>query len=128
MFDMSVSEPLCFLRQLRCGAKHFILLDYGRRRQISYHRGMRAIDIIRRKRDGGKLMLYRYIGILGLALILTIATTFSTALGSIGIQIGGISGIAPSRKGDLARLGLRALLGGSLATFMTATNPGLLSW
>lgn len=48
-------------------------------------------------------------------------------LGSIGIQIGGIGAIAPTRKQDLARLGLRAVLGGSLATCMTATIAGLLS-
>ena len=46
---------------------------------------------------------------------------------SIGIQIGGIGGLAPSRKADLARLGFRALLGGSLASFLTATIAGLLS-
>ncbi len=46
---------------------------------------------------------------------------------SIGIQIGGIGGLAPTRKGDLAQLGFRALLGGSLASFMTATIAGLLA-
>ena len=46
---------------------------------------------------------------------------------SIAIQIGGIGGIAPNRRQDLARLGLRAVLGGSLATFMTATIAGVLS-
>lgn len=46
---------------------------------------------------------------------------------SIGIQIGGIGGIAPSRRGDLAELGLRAVLGGFLATCLTATIAGLLS-
>jgi CNT family concentrative nucleoside transporter len=46
---------------------------------------------------------------------------------SIAIQIGGIGGLAPSRRGDLARLGLRAVLGGSLATFMTATIAGVLN-
>lgn len=46
---------------------------------------------------------------------------------SIAIQIGGIGGLAPSRRHDLARLGLRAVLGGSLATFMTATIAGVLS-
>lgn len=45
---------------------------------------------------------------------------------SIGIQIGGIGGLAPERKGDIARLGLWALLGGSLATFMSATIAGIL--
>jgi len=46
--------------------------------------------------------------------------------GSIAIQIGGIGGIAPERRGDLARLGLRAMIGGSLAAFMTATIAGIL--
>ena len=46
---------------------------------------------------------------------------------SIAIQIGGIGGIAPNRRSDLARFGLRAVLGGSLATFMTATIAGVLT-
>ncbi len=45
---------------------------------------------------------------------------------SIGIQIGGIGPLAPSRRGDLARLGIRALIGGTLASFMTATIAGIL--
>jgi concentrative nucleoside transporter, CNT family len=44
---------------------------------------------------------------------------------SIGIQIGGIGGLAPSRKGDLARLGFWALLAGSLVSFMTASIAGI---
>jgi CNT family concentrative nucleoside transporter len=46
---------------------------------------------------------------------------------SIGIQIGGIGGLAPTRKSDLARLGFRALLAGSLVSFMTAAIAGILS-
>jgi CNT family concentrative nucleoside transporter len=45
---------------------------------------------------------------------------------SIAIQIGGIGGMAPERKGDLARLGLRAMVAGSLACFQTATIAGML--
>lgn len=45
---------------------------------------------------------------------------------SIGIQIGGIGPLAPSRRGDLAKLGIRALVGGTLASFMTATIAGIL--
>lgn len=45
---------------------------------------------------------------------------------SIAIQIGGIGGIAPDRKGDIARLGLRAVLAGALASWMTATIAGVL--
>ena len=44
---------------------------------------------------------------------------------SIAIQIGGIAPLAPHRRGDLARLGLRAVLGGTLASMMTATIVGL---
>lgn len=45
---------------------------------------------------------------------------------SIGIQLGGIGGLAPERMGDLAELGLRAMIGGSLAAFMTGTIAGIL--
>ena len=45
---------------------------------------------------------------------------------SIGIQIGGLSAIAPERKADLSKLGVLALVGGSLATFMTAAIAGVL--
>ena len=47
-------------------------------------------------------------------------------LASIGIQIGGISAIAPSRQSDLARLSIRALTAGSIACFMTACVAGIL--
>jgi CNT family concentrative nucleoside transporter len=45
---------------------------------------------------------------------------------SIGIQIGGIGALAPDRRHDLARLGLRAMFAGTLANFMTATIAGFL--
>lgn len=44
---------------------------------------------------------------------------------SIAIQLGGIGGIAPRRRHDLARLGIKALIGGTLACFMTACIAGL---
>lgn len=44
---------------------------------------------------------------------------------SIAIQIGGIAPLAPERRGDLARLGLKAVLGGTLASLMTATVVGV---
>ena len=46
--------------------------------------------------------------------------------GSIGIQLGGIGGIAPERRHDLARLGVQAMFGGMLASLMTASVAGLL--
>jgi concentrative nucleoside transporter, CNT family len=45
---------------------------------------------------------------------------------SIGIQIGGIGALTPERKDDLSRLGLRALMAGTLANFMTACIAGML--
>jgi len=45
---------------------------------------------------------------------------------SIAIQIGGISPMAPDRKKDISALGLKAVLGGALATLMTATLAGIL--
>jgi CNT family concentrative nucleoside transporter len=60
-------------------------------------------------------------------LIATYALCGFANFSSIAIQIGGIGGLAPERRGDLARFGLRAVLGGSLATLMTATIAGVLS-
>ena len=45
---------------------------------------------------------------------------------SIGIQIGGIGALAPNRKGDLARLGIRAMLAGTMANLMSASIAGML--
>jgi CNT family concentrative nucleoside transporter len=59
-------------------------------------------------------------------LISTYALCGFANFSSIAIQIGGIGGLAPNRRADLARFGLRAVLGGSLATFMTATIAGVL--
>jgi len=48
-------------------------------------------------------------------------------LSSIAIQIAGIGGMAPERRGDLARLGLRAMLGGAMACWMTGCIAGILT-
>jgi CNT family concentrative nucleoside transporter len=45
---------------------------------------------------------------------------------SIAIQIGGIGGIAPRRRSDIAALGIKAVAGGALASWMTATIAGVL--
>jgi CNT family concentrative nucleoside transporter len=58
--------------------------------------------------------------------IATFALCGFANLSSIGIQIGGIGSLAPNRRHDLARLGLRAMLAGTLANFMTATIAGFL--
>jgi CNT family concentrative nucleoside transporter len=57
-------------------------------------------------------------------------TTFALCgfanLSSIGIQIGGISALAPNRRNDLARLGLRAMIAGTMANLMSASIVGIL--
>ena len=58
--------------------------------------------------------------------LLTYALCGFANFSSIGIQLGGIGGIAPERRGDLARLGLRAMLGGTMAALMTASIASLL--
>ena len=60
-------------------------------------------------------------------LIATYALCGFANFSSIAIQIGGIGGLAPDRRQDLARFGLRAVLGGSIATLMTATIAGVLT-
>jgi len=46
--------------------------------------------------------------------------------GSLAILLGGIGGMAPERRPEVARLGLRSIVGGSLTTFMTACLAGVL--
>ena len=59
-------------------------------------------------------------------IIATYALSGFANFSSIAIQLGGIGGIAPSRRHDLARLGLRAMIAGSIAGFMTATVAGMI--
>ncbi len=59
-------------------------------------------------------------------IIVTYALSGFANFSSIAIQLGGIGGIAPSRRHDLSRLGLRAMIAGSIAAFMTATVAGMI--
>ena len=47
-------------------------------------------------------------------------------ISSVGIQIGGIGALVPERKADLARLGFRAMLAGTMANFISAAIAGIL--
>ncbi len=58
--------------------------------------------------------------------ILTYALCGFSNFASIGIQIGGIGGMVPERREDIARLGFKAMVGGMLACFMTACIAGML--
>lgn len=85
---------------------------------------------------GKKLVLNEFVAYLDLranmgnisersAIISTYALCGFANFSSIGIQIGGIGGIAENRKQDLARLGVRSLIAGTLACFMTACIAGI---
>ena len=58
--------------------------------------------------------------------IVTIAICGFANFSSVGMQIGGIGAIAPERRADLAKLGLKALLCGTLASYLSATIAGIL--
>ena len=60
-------------------------------------------------------------------LIATYALCGFANFGSIGVQIGGIGGLAPERKWEVAKLGMKALLAGSMASFLTASLAAMLS-
>jgi CNT family concentrative nucleoside transporter len=79
-----------------------------------------AYTTLARLKDTGVLTDQRTI------LILTYALSGFSNIASIGIQIGGIGALAPNQRATLARLGMKALLGGSLATFLTACVAAML--
>jgi CNT family concentrative nucleoside transporter len=60
------------------------------------------------------------------AIILTYALLGFANFSSIAIQIGGIGGLAPERRGEIARFGLRAMIAGNLAAFISASIAGML--
>jgi concentrative nucleoside transporter, CNT family len=72
-------------------------------------------------KDAGALVHYKSV------LIATYALCGFANFGSIGIQIGGIGALAPNQRKTLSELGLRALLGGTIAAFLTATIAGMLA-
>lgn len=59
-------------------------------------------------------------------LIMTYALCGFANISSIAIQVGGIGAMAPEKKGTIAKLGFKALIGGALATCLTATIAGIL--
>jgi CNT family concentrative nucleoside transporter len=59
-------------------------------------------------------------------MIVSIAICGFANFSSVGMQIGGIGAIVPERRADLARLGMKALLCGTLASYLSATIAGIL--
>jgi len=86
---------------------------------------------------GDRIVLNEFIGYLDLTnpathldnrsfVIATYALCGFANFSSIAIQVGGIGSLAPERRGDMAKLGIRAMIGGILASYMTATIAGIL--
>lgn len=86
---------------------------------------------------GSKIAVNEFVAYIDLGTLSATMTERSTIIGtyalcgfanfsSIGIQIGGIGAIAPGRRADLASLGLKAMIGGAFASWMTACVAGLL--
>ena len=86
---------------------------------------------------GERIVLNEFIGYLSLTspktvvdprsfTIATYALCGFANFASIAIQVGGIGSLAPERRGEMARLGVRAMIGGLLATYLTATIAGIL--
>jgi CNT family concentrative nucleoside transporter len=61
-------------------------------------------------------------------LILTYAMCGFANPGSLGIMLAGLGGLAPERKTEIAGLGLKSILAGTLATCLTGSFVGLLAW
>jgi CNT family concentrative nucleoside transporter len=59
-------------------------------------------------------------------IILSYALCGFANIGSIGILVGGTGALVPSRRADVAKLGVLALIGGTFSTFMTATIAGII--
>ena len=62
------------------------------------------------------------------ALIMTYAICGFANFGSVGIMLGGLAAIVPERRGELAQLGLKSIMAGTMATCMTGAIAGLLFW
>lgn len=84
---------------------------------------------------GERIVLSEFIGYTSLNQVTVDARSYTIAtyalcgfanVASIAIQVGGIGSLAPERRGDMARLGVRAMIGGLLATYLTATIAGIL--
>jgi CNT family concentrative nucleoside transporter len=84
---------------------------------------------------GERIVLSEFIGYASLNSVTVEARSYTIAtyalcgfanVASIAIQVGGIGSLAPERRGEMAQLGVRAMIGGLLATYLTATIAGIL--
>jgi len=99
---------------------------------IPWHEAPRIGNLLGTRMVLNEIVAYSLLGAQKAALsarsftIATFALCGFANLSSIGIQIGGIGALAPNRRNDLARLGLRAMLAGTMANLMSASIVGIL--
>ncbi|XP_022111135.1 solute carrier family 28 member 3-like isoform X2 [Acanthaster planci] len=110
-FLMGVEWDDCRIVAELIGTKTFI------NEFVAYER--LAVYINNRATDGATISMRSQV-------IATYALCGFANLGSVGIQLGGLTPMAPSRKGDLASVAVRALIAGTVACFMTACIAGIL--
>ncbi len=98
---------------------------------VPWHEAATAGDLI-----GQKLVLNEFVAFVGLEqvkdslsehsqMVVTFALCGFANLSSLGILLGGIGGLAPNRRGDIARMGLKAIAAGSLSNLMSAALASL---
>jgi CNT family concentrative nucleoside transporter len=84
---------------------------------------------------GERIVMSEFIGYLSLNSLTLDARSYTIAtyalcgfanIASVAIQVGGIGSLAPERRGDMAKLGVKAMVGGLLATYLTACIAGIL--
>src|SRR5207302_1194476 len=85
-----------------------------------------VVDAAARGTTDGLYLMLNVIAMLVSFIIATFALCGFANISSVGIQIGGIGALVPDRKHDLARLGFRAMIAGTLANFLSATLAGIL--
>jgi len=97
---------------------------------VPYGEAAKVGELLGTKMGVNEVVAYQLMGSVELspraAAIAAFALCGFSNFGSIGIQIGGLGGLAPERRKDIARFGLRAMLGGTLASWLTAALAGIL--
>ncbi|XP_064153160.1 solute carrier family 28 member 3-like isoform X1 [Anguilla rostrata] len=88
----------------------------------------RLSELIQKRNDGGPVYedgVKQYLSVHS-ETIATYALCGFANIGSLGVMIGGLSAMAPERRGDISRCAIRALVAGTVASFMTACVAGIL--
>lgn len=135
LFDESATEGITFAKL--CG---WVFSPLARLMGIEWKDCVPAGQLLGYKMFANELIAFKYMkemlpGVEGAAhqlsprstMIMTYALTGFSSFASIGIQVGGIGGLCQERKKDLAAIGLKAMLGGTLACCMTACIAGMVA-